>query len=231
MKKTSLLLMILALAVTSVCGQTPGPFGIRVVYTDNGETTERTFRSDSISAWGYDNGNVFVQPEANQPTLSFPMQNLIRFEYPPIVPDSTSGGSADYLVVNVNGQKAAFLLADGFEMTWRSGVLSIKDKNQSQSIGLRTGITFTVEKLSFGYTNPGISSTPGSGSFYLVTESYSYSGVFQKDSFAGTVGCIYVLAPDPILRFVLPNNAISVGIGVAKLLNMYMSDTVVGFLW
>jgi hypothetical protein len=232
MKKINLLL-ILALMATGMWGQISGPFGIRVVYIDidNGETTEQTYRSDSVSAWGYENGNVFVQPAANRPTFSFPMQNLIRFEYPPIVPDGTNGGSADYLVVHVNGQKAAFLLADGFEMNWRSGVLSIKDRNQSQSIGLKAGITFTVEKLSFGYINPGISSTPGQGPFYLVTE--LFNGLYQY-SYSDKCYMSYDsanLTGQPALIFLSDKTPVVSTIDDIKAGKIYINNAIIGNLY
>jgi hypothetical protein len=172
--------------------------GLTVSYKDGSATKEQTFNLDSVSSYGYDLGSktVFVHPFIGV-QLSIPYQNLITFSFPSIVVDST-GTTSDYLVVNVDGQKAAFLLEDGFGMTWNGGVLAIKDKKQSQSIGIKSGISFTIEKLSFGYTNPNIRSAPGSGGWYLVVE---INNGIANYSFKETRQCIW--SPEN-LKFITP---------------------------
>jgi hypothetical protein len=114
-----------------VCGQTPGPFGIVVVCSYNGRTVP-IFRSDSIIAWGYDdaynigwgeNGSVFVQPATNQPTLRFPAQNFICFEYSPYEP-------GEYLVLRFpGGVEASFFISPELKINWKNPIV-VQDKNR-----------------------------------------------------------------------------------------------------
>jgi hypothetical protein len=199
---------------------------LTISYKDGNTTKEQTFNLDSVSSYGYNliDQTVFVQPFIGA-KFGIPYSDFIAFIYPSIMTDSA--GVSGYLVVNVDGQKAAFLLEPGFEMTWKGGVLAIKDKKQSQSIGLKNGISFTVEKLSFGYTNPNISSTPGTGTWYLVMDNYF--------SIADNIQCRCIISQReylPAMEFSPTYPLLEIGIkylmGETVYKNMYWSTIPVG---
>jgi hypothetical protein len=227
MKKKIIFTLMIAVMASALWAQN---FGLTISYKDGNVPKEQTFNLDSVLSYGYnlDDQTVFVQPDIGA-RLAIPYQNLISFGFPPIVPDSV--GVSDYLVVNVDGQKAAFLLEEGFEMTWRGGVLAIKDKKQSQSIGLKNGIFFTVEKLSFGYTNPKISSTPGTGSWYVVVE--LFNGLYQ---YSYSDKCYVSYNPvgptgNPDLTFLSDKTPVAVQMNDAKNGRIYISSSIVGNLY
>lgn len=221
------IIFTLIMAFTAVMTWAQDYSGLTVSYKDGNETKEQTFNLDSVLSYGYNpvDQTIFVQPDIGA-TLGIPFKNLISFAFPPIVPDSA--GVSDYLVVNANGQKAAFLLADGFEMTWKGGVLAIKDKNQSQSIGLKNGISFTVEKLSFGYTNPRISSTPGTGSWYLVTKTISSGSTYSHDS---NYYCNHLISNNERWLYIGQDGKLGHSVNISAIGKLYMSDTVIDIFW
>jgi hypothetical protein len=227
--KKIFLLSAMVLVATILWGQGQQKQGLKIIYRAEGVQTEQTFALDSVIDWGYDKNSdkVFVNSSGSTPSISIPTGELVQFEYPEIYPDAET---ADYFVVNVDGQKAAFRLGESFEFTWSGGVLDIKDKSHSQKIGLKKGITFTIESLSFGFGNPNISPTPGSGSFYLVTE---YAEVIF--SFDDNSHCIYEINSfgNPCLSVSTTGATLSLDTDNIKntTRKLYISDKVIGKLW
>jgi hypothetical protein len=110
MMKKILFTLIMAFTASMMWAQN---FGLTIVYKDGNEIKEQTFNLDLVSSYGYDldDRTVFVQLNIGA-RFAIPYQDLISFVFPPIVPDDA--GVSDYLVVDVDGQKAAFLLEDDF---------------------------------------------------------------------------------------------------------------------